>query len=276
MNSVDSITRVDRKTEFETQGYTICRNFFSKEEVAELYEALRQTPDDGDGTLSKTNMKFHSNTFYDSPYLQAFISQEKIVNFIKEFIGPNIWVRWDQAVEKRAGGEEFPWHQDNGYSSTKEVYYQFWVAITDMTQENGGLWIQPGSHKHGVLPHEMIDAHLVCDTKISEPVFIEAKPGDVVLFSSMTLHRTLPNISNASRWAYVIEYMSLDYYDPFIEPPYFIAARNGEPAPTFTRFDRGWWSPKNQIKYSIPVIKSFIRKSKFREPLKKFVEMLKK
>lgn len=276
MNSVDCITRVDRKAEFETQGYTICRNFFSQQEIAELFDVMRQTPDDGEGTLSKSYMKFHSNTFYESSYLQSFITQKKIVDFIKDFMGPNIWVRWDQAVEKRPGGEEFPWHQDNGYSSTKETYYQFWIALTDMTVDNGGLWIQPGSHKHGVLPHEMVDGHLVCDTKISEPVFIEAKPGDIILFSSLTLHRTLPNTTSESRWAYVIEYMSLDYYDPFIEPPYFVAARNGEPCPEFIRSDRGWWSPKNQIKYVMPVVHSYIRKSNLREPLRKFGTMLKR
>lgn len=276
MNRVDTIDRLDRKAEFEAQGYTIYRNFFSQEEIAELFAEIRRTPEDGAGTLSKTFMKFHSNTFYNSPYLQSFISQKKIVDFLQDFIGPNIWVRWDQAVEKRPGGEEFPWHQDNGYSSTKEPYFQFWIALTDMTQENGGLWLQPGSHKCGLLPHEMINNHLHCHTKVSEPVFIGAKPGDVVLFSSFMLHRTLPNISNDSRWAYVIEYMSLDYYDPFIEPPYFIAARNGEPCPEFIRSDLGWWSPKNQIKYAMPVVRSLVRKSKLREPLKQLKAMLKR
>lgn len=273
---MQSAEKIDRKVEFETQGYTICRNFFSDEEIAELGRELRQAQVDGDGTLSKTYMKFYSNTFYRSSFMQSFISQKKIVDFIRDIVGPNIWVRWDQAVEKKPGGELFPWHQDNGYSSTKEPYYQFWIALTDMTRENGGIWLQPGSHKHGVLPHKMVDNHLVCDTQISEPVFIEAKKGDIMLFSSFMLHRTLPNTSTANRWAYVIEYMSLEHYDPFIEPPYFIAARNGEPSPEFVRFDQGWWSPKNQVKYALPVVKSVLRKSPLRAPFKQLESMLAK
>lgn len=265
---MNTVEQIDRKVEFEAQGYIICRNFFSEEEISKLLVQLQAAQADGQGSLSKNNMTFYSQLFRQNPALQAFICKPKVVELLAEIIGPNIWVRWDQAVEKRPGGEEFPWHQDSGYSHLQEPYYQFWIAISDMTPENGGLWVQPGSHKYGILPHEWLENHLVSSKEVEKPIFIEAKKGDIVIFSSFLLHRTLPNTSSDTRWAYVVECMSLDYYDPFIEPPYFIVARDGMPSSEWTRFDRGWLSPKNQIKYFVPTLRSSVRKSKVWKKIK--------
>lgn len=255
MHSVEQ--KIDRKSEFEVQGYTVYRNFFSKEEMTELVKEIqRSEPQSSEPDVLTTKyMTFYANIFQKSPYLQSFISQHKIVDLLRDIIGPDIWVRWDQAVEKKPGGEEFPWHQDNGYNDIQDAHYQLWIALTDMNQENGGLWLQPGSHKYGILSHERIDNNKVSLGNPEKAVFIEAEKGDIILFSSLMLHRTSPNISNSNRWAYVVEYMSTDQYDPYLEPPYFVVARGGVSSPGFVRFYRGQLNPKKQVKYLIPRIR---------------------
>lgn len=123
-----------------------------------------------------------------------------------------------------------------------------WIALSDMTVGNGGLWLQPDSHKH-LLPHKWLDNHRVYDGTPKDPVFVEAQVGDIVVFSSFMLHTTKPNITQQTRWAYVVEYMSLDHFDPSIEPPYFVVARDGKPKPEFVQFYRGRSNPLNQLKY---------------------------
>jgi hypothetical protein len=43
--------------------------------------------------------------------------------------------------------------------------------------------------------------------------------------------------------------MSLDHYDPLIEPPYFVVARHGRPAPQFVRWYRGSLNPISRLRY---------------------------
>ena len=218
------------QNEFKKNGYVFMKDFFSKSEIESLIANIKEASAEktGDDVLDKGNLKFHALLMHRSEKLRAFISQTKIIDFLKKFAGPDIWVRWDQAVEKSPGAGTFPWHQDNQYSQLKDAHFQFWVSLTTMTENNGGLWVVPGSHK-GVLPYENIDNHVVYKGDAKDQVFISAEPGDVVLFSSFLLHSTTPNTTQDSRWAYVIEYMQMAKIDPFIDAPYLVVAKNGKP-----------------------------------------------
>ncbi len=133
---------------------------------------------------------------------------------------------------------------------------QFWIGITEMTTENGGLWLQPGSHRMGMLPHEMQGHHLACTKLPGEGEFIAADKGDVVLFSSFMLHRTKKNNSDSDRWAYVVEYMSTDHYDPLVDPPFFVVTEDGEPRPRFVDSYEGREKLANRLKYSGVILKT--------------------
>jgi ectoine hydroxylase-related dioxygenase (phytanoyl-CoA dioxygenase family) len=206
----------------------------------------------GDGWLTRGNMIFRTNLFFHSSKLQSFISQEKIVELLRPLIGADFWVRWDQAVAKQPGGVEFPWHQDNAYNRLATSHFQLWVAVTSIRRENGALWLDPGSHRRGRLPHRFVGRDAVYDGQPENPVLVEAEAGDVIVFSSLLLHRTSPNHSEEERWAYVVEYMPLDDFDPYLTPPYFVAARDGRPAPHFVRLFRGRLRLRNQIAYLLP------------------------
>lgn len=235
--------------EFNTQGYVISKGLFSPAEAQALIKEIQAAETiDGISALNKGTMTFYSGVYAKSQALQARISQPRVIDFLQQFIGPDFWVRWDQAVAKGPGSGTFPWHQDNAYNSLQDQHYQLWIALTHTTADNGGLWIVPGSH-HQALPHKKMGNHRVYTGQPQNPVMIEAEPGDVILFSSFTLHSTAPNITQADRWAYVIEYMSLDDYDPGVKAPYFIVARDGQPTAEFVRFYRGQLNPLNHLKY---------------------------
>lgn len=218
------------QAEFKKNGYVLIKNFFSQAEIDTLVADIKEASStkSGQDVLDKGNLKFHALIMHRSEKLRAFISQPKIIDFLKQFAGPDIWVRWDQAVEKKPGAGTFPWHQDNQYSNLKDAHFQFWISLTTMTADNGGLWVVPGSHK-GLLKFDNEDNHVSYKGDVSNAEFISAKPGDVVLFSSYLLHSTTPNITQDSRWAYVIEYMKMDAIDPYIDAPHLVVAKNGQP-----------------------------------------------
>jgi hypothetical protein len=245
---------MQHKNEFENEGYTICKGFFNADEMTTLRAAVKHAHErvEKKSRLDKGGLHFKHNLYLRSELIRQFISQQKIVHFLRDVCGPDIWCRWDQTVDKAPGGEEFPWHQDNGYNGLTDGHFQFWIAMSPMTKENGGLWVQRGSHKHGNLPHNLVGNHLVCPGNEADAQFVGADAGDVALFSSFTLHRTAPNTTDKPRVAYVVEYMSMDHFDPYIDSPYFVVARNGEPAPEFVHWYRGRLNPFNQLKYAKP------------------------
>jgi hypothetical protein len=248
---------VDHRKEFLEEGFTRVPGFFTKEEMDSLILDI-QTADPKQHQPSGLNvgeLVFYDNLFSNSARIRNFISQPRLVDFLKTVIGPDFWVRWDQAVFKGPGGGEFPWHQDNAYNRLRDEHFQLWIALSKMNAERGGLWLVPGSHKKGRLPHVRIGRHQAFTGSTENSICIEAEIGDVVLFSSLMLHYTSPNVSTEDRWAYVVEYMSLDHHDPYMKPPFFVVARNGESRPGFVRFPRGRLSVSNHMKYLVPAVK---------------------
>lgn len=237
--------------DFREKGYTRLPGFFSEEEMDELIHYIRTADPKNPqpSGLNKGELLFYSNLFFKSVPIQKFITQTRIVDFLTGIIGPDFWVRWDQAVFKGPGSAEFPWHQDNAYNRLPVEHFQLWIALSKMNAERGGLWLVPESHKNGLLPHKKIGNHKVFQGTVKDPICLEAEKGDLVLFSSMMLHYTSPNVSTDDRWAYVIEYMSMEHHDPYIDPPFFIAARNGKSSPGFSRF------PKARINHLVSALK---------------------
>lgn len=259
--------------EFKKNGYVYIKNFFSQAEVAALVADIKEASatKSGEDVLDKGNLKFHALIMHRSEKLRAFISQSKIIDFLKQFAGPDIWVRWDQAVEKKPGAGTFPWHQDNQYSQLKDQHFQFWISLTTMTADNGGLWVVPGSHK-GMLKYDVDDNHVSYNGDVSKAEFISAEPGDIVLFSSFLLHSTTPNITQNSRWAYVIEYMQMDSIDPYIDAPYLVVAKNGQShleyldkLPSESDWINRWkyWSVKHKVKQQIKTSLNAIKNTVF-------------
>lgn len=78
------------------------KNFFSQAEVDALVADIKEASatKSGKDVLDKGDLKFHALIMHRSEKLRAFISQSKIIDFLKQYAGPDIWVRWDQAVEK--------------------------------------------------------------------------------------------------------------------------------------------------------------------------------
>lgn len=226
---------------FSERGYIVARKMFSPGDMAQFIAEIKNSDrkKNAPETLDAGSMRFYSNLFYSNEIIQRFITQQRLIDFMVPVVGPDFWVRWDQAVAKGPNSGVFHWHQDNGYNGLRHEHYQLWIALSEMTRQNGGLWIVPGSHRKRML-HRRDGNHMEAvgsaryDAPDADKVFVDAEAGDVVLFSSLTLHKTYENTTAATRWAYVAEYMRSDHYDPMVKRPYFNAARDGRSHPFFT------------------------------------------
>ena len=128
----------------------------------------------------------------------------------RDLLGPDVNLYWDQAVYKKPEKpRRFPWHQDTGYTFVEPQHYlTCWVALTDATVTNGCPWVLPGAHRAGTLLHQWVDPIgwecLPADP--ADAVAAEVPSGGVVVFSSLTPHLTRPNLTDAVRKAYIVQY----------------------------------------------------------------------
>ena len=245
--------KAELKRKFDEDGYALIPRLFDKNEVAALVAEVSSAPTNLEqSTLNQTGLLFREHMIPNSAFLRSTLTSPKVLEIMTSIIEPDLWIRRDTAIIKRAGGEEFHWHQDNGYNKLLDPYVQFWIALTPMFDENGGVWLIPGSHKNGLLPHHMEGTHFVWDGKPQGQIPITAEAGDVLVFSSYLLHRTGPNKTKDSRIAYLSEFISRKYFDPYSKPPFFMVSKNGAPDPRFTRFYEGNTSLWNYLKYIGP------------------------
>jgi Phytanoyl-CoA dioxygenase (PhyH) len=249
--------------EFHEQGYTVARGFFSKDEAARVLADVNACiADDAKqpSTLTHNGLIYTGAVFNRCEYTRSLLASQRLIDFIAPIAGGDLWVAMDQAVTKQPGAGIFRWHQDNGYNRIKVQHYQLWIALTETRLQNGALMLAPGSHKRGLLPHGYAgEGQMEVKAPVGENVVIDATAGDVILFSSLTLHCTGPNRADAARVAYVAEYMRLEDYAYEAKPPYFIAAEGGRSAPRFVAKQRGAYSLKNQLLYLAPRVERAAR-----------------
>ncbi|XP_032663500.1 phytanoyl-CoA dioxygenase domain-containing protein 1 isoform X1 [Odontomachus brunneus] len=131
-------------------------------------------------------------------------------------------------------GSEVTTHQDATYLYTEPAtLLGFWIALDDATQENGCLWIAPGSHKSGVHRRfirnkESCSKQLLVFDKAaphySQSCFtpVPVRKGTCILLHGQVLHFSAPNRSNLPRHAYtfhVIETHDVTYAkDNWLQP----------------------------------------------------------
>jgi ectoine hydroxylase-related dioxygenase (phytanoyl-CoA dioxygenase family) len=205
---------------FNAEGFFVYRGAFTPEEIAEVTAAidpLERATDayvekekGGRHRLSATGaITFSAHIVAKSPALQAFARHPAIKDICNDLIGDDVRLYWDQAVYKKTQKpQEFPWHQDNGYTFIEpQQYLTLWIPLVDVDEENGCPWIAPGLHRLGTLEHWITDLGFVCLPSAPDAVAAPARAGDIVVFSSLSPHRTGPNLRQGTvRKAYILQY----------------------------------------------------------------------
>ncbi|MDJ0865200.1 MAG: phytanoyl-CoA dioxygenase family protein [Myxococcota bacterium] len=171
-------------------------------------EAFLRTRPDGRLFIARAGeLTFTTHLVTRSPRLRDFCAGPVFQDLGHDLIGPDVRLYWDQAVYKKPGtADEFPWHQDNGYTYVEpQQYLTCWVALDDATVENGCPWVVPGVHRRGTLRHRMTELGWQCLERPENAVPVPVPAGGIAVFSSLTPHRTGPNRTDALRRAYIVQ-----------------------------------------------------------------------
>jgi len=121
----------------------------------------------------------------------------------------------DKLNVKRPGGAPFPWHQESPYwahgAERLDRIVSVLCYLDDANEENGCLWVIPGSHRFGHLPalgYRGTLGALYTDVRRTPgtPLPVELPAGSVLVFHRDLVHGSRGNRSDASRRVFVAAY----------------------------------------------------------------------
>ena len=185
------------ESRLERDGYAVTP-FLDPSQVQELvgaYERLGRAPGDPERACIST---FHT---YDATYKAA--THEAVLSVLgpvlertfdrQRALPSNFLVKWP------GGFSGFGLHQDLSLVDEREHRsVEVWVALCDVDEHNGQLWMVPGSHAwmptlrgiqsfpfaFGQVTRRIVERHAVA---------VPIKAGDAVVFNHATLHFSMPN-----------------------------------------------------------------------------------
>ncbi len=199
--------------EYQENGYVLVHDFFS---IAELEEVDREIDriQASQKDLGKNNgwvMQLGLRT----DLTRQFAQDERVLTLIEEIVKPGISIYSGKLTAKLPNSEDIcHWHQDDAYyngQAPSDTRMSTWIPLLDTNEENGCMWVVPGSHKGGVVKHgqfggqcpkAMGPADLMFDDAIPCPV----KMGDILLFSATLWHHSKGNQTDLVRRAFIVSY----------------------------------------------------------------------
>lgn len=134
---------------------------------------------------------------------------------LKALMGDEVLAAQSMHYFKPPGARGQALHQDNFYLKVAPGNCMAaWLSLDDADQENGGMFVVPGSHKAGVLcphpadPEKSFTIEEVDVPEGMEPVPCDLKAGDVLFFNGSVIHGSYPNTSkDRFRRAFICHYM---------------------------------------------------------------------
>lgn len=221
--SLDSL-----KEQFDRDGYVAIRGFLNAEEMNELTERMdrfirdivptlpRETAYYEEKDRPETLKQIQSLVQHDSWFDELFKSERftKLAEALLE--GPVVRknLQWFNKPPKI--GQATPPHQDGYYFKIEpNEALTMWLALDYVDDENGCLGYIPGSHREGVRDHARTTtlgfSQGITDFGAEDErreVRLHAKPGDLLVHHSLTVHRADANRSDRTRKALGFVYFS--------------------------------------------------------------------
>jgi ectoine hydroxylase-related dioxygenase (phytanoyl-CoA dioxygenase family) len=171
--------------------------------------------------ISHRGKRYHIAKQYDQPpRLSEYVFGPLMAEVCRATIGDSAHLFYDQYVVKAAEqGIKFSWHQDSGYLGfPHQPYVTVWAAVDDMSEENGTAYVLP----YSTVGIRTLVEHVRDPDSGDKVGYFGREPGipavvpagSLVVFSSLTFHRSGANQTDRMRRAYVTQYSPQPIYKP--------------------------------------------------------------
>ena len=212
---------------FDQEGFCVIRNAIKPNQINLLKGCAANAIKKADAIFEYSGNDQVGMHIKDQFYVffnpSNHFSQLKDVNFcsevmswIRKLLGPNSYLIHDQFTIKNPANPDnqsggFGWHQDRYNSEsvieTHDPFISCLIPLHDMNDDNGGLRIVPyGNYNNSRKPMLHTNGNITEDVE-KYSVTIDCMVGDIIFWSSNTLHSSMPNTSSVnSRWAYIAQF----------------------------------------------------------------------
>lgn len=143
-----------------------------------------------------------------SPAFDRLMRHTRVMEMLTAVMGPVIELYRDVCMMKPARvGREKPWHQDSVYWPWNPMdLCSAMTALDDAGPENGCLQVIPRTHFTEV-QHYGKELQIDIDDEMqSRTKYVPLKAGDTLLFHSLLLHASEPNVSDQDRRVCIMSY----------------------------------------------------------------------
>ena len=216
---------------FQQKGYIQYHDFLSKTQI----DSLRQALDDAvatsrerirgaekGGRLSGEYERVFNqmvNLWTDYPQAREIAFDARLGEYARQLSRcRHVRIYHDHAMIKPPGqvSMQTNWHQDAPYWPMDPVgALSAWIAVDDVTVENGCLHFVPGSHNYGRLDpislesedDSVVERLETRGVSVPEPVAMPMRAGGVTFHHGCTFHYAGPNRSDRPRRAFAIIYI---------------------------------------------------------------------
>jgi phytanoyl-CoA hydroxylase len=212
---------------YEASGYVKLENVLTTSEVEELRAALQFAVDDqlqsptvvtaSPGQEYRKVFLQMVNLWERYPAIKKYVFNQKVAEIARRLSrSKNVRLWHDHALIKEPGDSKATaWHQDLPYWPMKQTTaLSCWMALDDVTVENGCMHFIPGSHKFGRLdaidltsPQDIFALVPGAEGKTSDPVAVPLKAGSCTFHNGLTFHYAGPNKTAKPRRAMVTIYI---------------------------------------------------------------------
>ncbi|MGM9509348.1 phytanoyl-CoA dioxygenase family protein [Larkinella sp. GY13] len=199
----------DLKEAFRRDGYVFLPGFLSPAEVGELNEQVKNFIS-GEVPAMPRELVFYEDK-NDPATLKQLIDMQKYNAYFDVMLNNSKFKQIaeflldDVAIPKTLEyfnkppkiGKPTPPHQDNYYFMLKPTEaVTMWLALEDVDAENGCVRYVTGSHRNGIRPHGRTQTlgfsqgitDFWTEDDQAQAVAFPAKPGDLLIHHSMTIH----------------------------------------------------------------------------------------
>lgn len=214
------------QADFMAQGYVVLPDPIDADVLAALRAAADTliaepaAPDGGNHDINRgADRQFLHKRHGDFPDVTRFLFSDEMRNVCAIALDDPHLFNEQFVVKGPNTGASFAWHQDGAYVPfAHKPYLSVWIALDDATLENGSLSCLPRdlrTQTH-IEPHHWDD---VGKEKVGydgpeDGVALPCPAGTVVIFSSLTLHRSGANTTGTPRRAYLAQYSDGPILDP--------------------------------------------------------------
>lgn len=210
-------------------------------------EAKRETASPGDQDPLKSEFAEKTRVHMISrlhPDGERLMLHPRILDVLEALVGPDVYALQSMLFFNPPGRGGQGWHQDAYYIKTHpDTLIGAWIALEDADEDNGCLWVVPGSNHEPIYPppgenvgsvhatEAFSDLHSVhnvshLDDEVNTlsqvvanyppPISVPMKPGDVLFFHSHLFHRSHPNrTEDRFRRSYVCHYCNARSFVPW-------------------------------------------------------------